>query len=130
VLVKEFGQQGWILQAMDACREAVQNCIQMLSGSQAPTMNNQPLGQGGQYGFPARTAQELLASADQVAHAGKVSAAHVAQQNLAAQADQALAAGELDMFAVLQQQAGLADPASQGMPKAQEVPADGDSWIL
>lgn len=135
VLVKEFGQQGWILQAMEACREAVQNCIEMLSGAPAPTMNNQPLGAGGKYAFPARTAQELQASASEASHSGHVSQAHAAQAQLAAQADQAMANGELDMFAQLQQQANLADPASQGMPpqqpQQQETPDAGrNDWLL
>lgn len=116
---------------MQACQEAVQNCIEMLSGTVAPRMNNQPLGQGGQYAFPARTREELQASAAQAAHHGQVSQAQVQQVQMAAQADQALANGELDMFAVLQRQAGFADPASQG--EAQPTPeAKGGSneWLL
>ena len=66
------------------------------------------------------------------AHAGQVSAAHESQVVAQVQADQALANGQLDMFAVLQQAAGTADPATQGMP-AQEAPANEpstDDWIL
>lgn len=120
---------------MEACREAVQNCIEMLSGTQAPRVNNRPLDQGGRYAFPARTREELQASAAAAAHQGQVSAAHAQQAQLAAQADQALAHGELDMFAQLQQAAQLADPASQGMPPSQPQPqeatrAGSDEWLL
>lgn len=123
---------------MEACQEACQNCIELLGGNAAPTMNNQPFGQGGQYAFPARTKEELQASAAQAAHAGQVSAAHVQQIQAAQQSEQALANGDLDMFAVLQKQGGFADPATQGMPPpaptpqpAQEAPKnDGGEWLL
>ena len=127
ILVKHFGQQQWILQCMDGIRECVQNCVEQLSGTIAPTAQ-QPIGQGGEYAFAA----ELQASRQQAAHAGQVSAAAEAQVAAQAQADQALANGQLDMFAVLQQAAGTADPATQGMP-AQEAPANepaADDWIL
>jgi hypothetical protein len=131
ILVKHFGQQQWILQCMTGIQECVQNCVEQLSGTIAPTPS-QPIGQGGQYAFPARTAAELQASRQAAAHAGQVSAAHENQLAAQAQADQALANGQLDMFAVLQQAAGTADPATQGMP-AQEAPANeppADDWIL
>ncbi len=130
-MVQEFGQQAWILQAMTAVQNAIQNCIENLSGTQAPAMNADPLGQGGTYAFAARTAAELQASAAQAAHAGQVSDARVQQAAAAQQADVALANGQLDMFAVLQGQAGLQDPASQGMPPT-EVPNEprSDEWII
>lgn len=116
---------------MNGIQECVQNSVEMLSGTVAPTPS-QPIGQGGEYAFPARTAAELQASQQQAAHAGQVSAAHDAQVAAQAQADQALANGQLDMFAVLQKAAGTADPATQGMP-APEAPANepaADDWIL
>ena len=130
ILVKHFGQQAWILQCMAGIQECVQNSVDMLSG--AAPMPSQPIGQGGEYAFPARTAAELQATRNQAAHAGQVSAAHEDQITAQAQADQALANGQLDMFAVLQKAAGTADPASQGMP-AQEAPNNdpaSDDWIL
>lgn len=131
ILVQEFGQQQWILQAMSAVQNAVQNCIENLSGTMAPVVNAEPLGQGGQYAFPARTAAELQESAAEAAHAGQVSVAREAQVAHAAQADIALANGQLDMFAVLQKQAGLQDPASQGMPPTEASSEPGsDEWIL
>ena len=131
ILVQEFGQQAWILQCMQAVQNATQNCIENLSGTQAPAMNADPLGQGGQYAFAARTAQELQASAAQAAHAGQVSDARAQQAAAAQQADVALANGQLDMFAVLQGEAGLQDPASQGMPPTEAPNEPGsDEWIL
>lgn len=136
ILVQEFGQQQWIIQCMQAVQEAVQNCIINLSGTQAPLMNAQPIAEGGQYTMPARTAQEIQQSAAAAAHQGQVSAAHSQQLELAAQGDQALANGQLDMFALLQKQAGLQDPASQGMPptdiQATEVTSDAgsDEWLI
>lgn len=132
ILVKHFGQQQWILQCMTGIQECVQNCVEQLSGTVAPSIPAQPISQGGQYAFPARTAAELQSSKQQAAHAGQVSAAHESQVVAQVQADQALANGQLDMFAVLQQAAGTADPATQGMP-AQEAPANEpstDDWIL
>jgi len=133
ILVKHFGQQQWILQCMDGIRECVQNCVEQLSGTIAPPMPAQPLVPGaGGYAFNARTAAELQASRAQADHSGQVTAAHESQVAAQAQADQALANGQLDMFAVLQQAAGTADPATQGMP-AQEAPASEpatDDWIL
>ncbi len=130
VLVGKYGQVAWIMQAMTAVMEATQNCIEQLSGQAAPE-SSLPLGDGGQYNFPARTAQELQASAAQAAHVGNVSAARDAQVQHAQDADIALANGEVDMFAVLQQAAGVQDPASQGMP-ATEVPSEpgSDNWLL
>lgn len=116
---------------MTGIQECVQNCVEQLSGTIAPTPS-QPIGQGGQYAFPARTAAELQASRQQADHSGQVSAAHESQIAAQAEADQALANGQLDMFAVLQQAAGTADPATQGMP-AQEAPADeppADDWLI
>lgn len=115
---------------MNGIQECVQNSVDMLSG--APPQPSQPIAQGGQYAFPARTAKELQASRKEVAHAGQVSAAHASQVAAQAQAEQALASGQLDMFAVLQKAAGTADPATQGMP-TQEAPASelaSDEWIL
>lgn len=131
ILVQKFGQQAWILQAMTAIQEATQNCIENLSGTMGPVVNNNPLGQGGQYAYPARTAEELRSSSAAAAHAGQVSAAQAAQKAHADQADIALANGQLDMFAVLQEQAGLQDPASQGMPPTETPNEPGsDEWIL
>ena len=130
ILVKHFGQQAWILQCMTGIQECVQNSVDMLSG--APPTPAQPIGQGGQYAFPARTAAELQSSRQQAAHAGQVSAAHENQLAAQAQADLALANGQLDMFAVLQNAAGTADPATQGM-EAQEAPASEpatDDWLI
>lgn len=115
---------------MAGIQECVQNSVDMLSG--AAPMPSQPIGQGGEYAFPARTAAELQATRNQAAHAGQVSAAHDAQVVAQAQADQALANGQLDMFAVLQQAAGTADPASQGMPaqEAQSSEPATDDWLI
>lgn len=131
ILVKHFGQQQWILQCMTGIQECVQNCVEQLSGTMAP-IAQQPIGQGGQYAFPARTAAELQASSQAAAHAGQVSAAHDAQVAAQAQADQALANGQLDMFAVLQNAAGTADPATQGVPANEPAPAKEPTtdWIL
>lgn len=133
ILVQEYGQQPWILQAMTAVQEAVQNCVQNLSGTMAPRMNADPLvpGQGG-YAMQARTPAELQASAAQAAHAGQVSQARSNQLNLAQQAETALANGQLDMFAVLQKQAQIQDPASQGMPPTAEVQSESgsDEWLI
>ncbi len=119
---------------MSACQEATQNCIEQLSGSAGPIVQAQPLGQGGQYAFPARTAAELQASSAQAAHAGQVTAHRAQAAQLEEQSAQALANGELDMFAVLQQRAGMQDPASQGMPPSApvEVPNEpgSDQWLL
>ncbi len=136
ILVKDFGEQTWILQAMTAVQEAVQNCITNLSGTVAPPMNAEPLvpGQGG-YAMPARTAAELQASAAQAAHSGQVSQARESQQQAARQAELALANGQLDMFAVLQKQAGVQDPASEGVPPTAPAPevkseSGSDEWLL
>jgi hypothetical protein len=42
-----------------------------------------------------------------------------------------MAAGNVDMFAILQKQAGIVDPASQGMPK-QEASSEptSEEWLL
>jgi hypothetical protein len=135
ILVQEYGQQPWILQAMTAVQEAVQNCVQNLSGTMAPRMNAEPLVAGAgaqQYAMQARTPAELQASAAQAAHAGQVSQARANQLQLAQQAETALANGQLDMFAVLQKQAGLQDPASQGMPPTAEVQSESgsDEWLI
>lgn len=117
---------------MAAVQEAVQNCINMLSGTAAPVGNSDPLGQGGQYAFPARTAAEIQASVAEAAHSGVVSNAREQQLEQAQQAEVALANGQVDMFELLQKQAGLQDPASQGMPPS-EVKIDEqriDDWIL
>ncbi len=136
ILVQEFGQQPWILQAMAAVQEAVQNCIQNLSGTVAPVMNADALVPGaGGYAMPARTREELQASSAQAAHAGQVSQARAAQVQAAQQAEVALANGQLDMFAVLQDKAGLQDPASQGIPPTAPAPevqseSGSDEWLL
>jgi hypothetical protein len=42
-----------------------------------------------------------------------------------------MAQGKVDMFEVLQRQAGLQDPASQGMPPTEVSSEPGsDEWIL
>ncbi len=131
ILVEEFGQQTWIMQAMDAVKEAVQNCIDNLSGTVAPVTNAQPLGQGGQYLFNARTAPEIRATADAAAHQGQVSQARSGQLEKVGQADQALADGKTDVYAMLQQQAGMQDPASQGAPPTEDADVSGsDGWIV
>jgi hypothetical protein len=130
ILVKHFGQQAWILQCMTGIQECVQNSVDMLSG--APPTPAQALGAGGEYAFPARTAAELQASKAEADHSGQVSAARESQVVAQQQADLALANGQLDMFAVLQQAAGTADPATQGMP-AQEAPTSEpptDDWLI
>jgi hypothetical protein len=131
ILVEKYGQQQWILQCMNGIQECVQNSVQMLSGA-APVHNAVGLAQGGRYTHPARTAAEIQATQEQAAVAGMVSPAAPGQAVAAGQAEQALADGQLDMFALLQKQAGLQDPASQGMP-AQEAPVNepgSDEWIL
>jgi hypothetical protein len=133
ILAREFGNQQWILQCMNGIQECVQNSIQMLSG-QPPAHNAQALVPGGganQYAMPARTAAELQATKREVAHEGLVTPAVLGQREVADQADLAMAQGKVDMFEVLQRQAGLQDPASQGMPPT-EVPSEpgSDEWIL
>lgn len=119
---------------MTAVQEAVQNSIEMLSGA-APQANAAPLSQGGQYAFPARTREELQATQQQAAVNGQVSQAHPQQLQALQQAEAAMANGELDMFAVLQQRAGMVDPATQGgapqqhAPEVTSEPAS-DEWIL
>lgn len=141
ILVERYGQAQWILQCMNAIREAVQNSIEMLSG-QAPQANALALGQGGQYAFKARTAQELQQTQDQAAVNGVVTPATAQQQRfaedprIAQQAEQAMAAGNVDMFQVLQRAAGMQDPATGQVPPQQpqqtEAPNEpgSDEWIL
>lgn len=132
ILVKTHGQQPWILQCMNAVQEAVQNSIEMLSG-QGPQGNQLPIRQGGQYSFPARTAQELQATQDQVANNGTVTPASDQQAQAAHQADIAMANGQVDMFAQLQQAAGMQDPATgQVAPQQQEAPSEptSDEWLI
>lgn len=135
ILVERYGQAQWILQCMDAIREAVQNSIEMLSG-QAPQANALALGQGGQYAFKARTAAELQQTQDQAAVNGVVSPASARQQVAAQQADQAMAAGDVDMFQVLQRAAGMQDPAAAQalpqQPQQTEAPNEpgSDEWII
>lgn len=123
ILAAEYGNQQWILQCMNGIQQCVQNSIQMLSGAPVEG-NNLALGQGGQYQFPARTAQELQASRAEVADSRGV--ADATPQERAA-----LDQGNVDMFEVLQQQATVRDPASQGMP-TQEAPSEprSDEWIV
>lgn len=127
ILVDEFGQHAWILQAMSAVQEAVQNCIENLSGTTAPATNSQPLGQGGQYAFAARTRQELEASAHEAAVAGQVSQARVGQMESLQKSEQALAGGDVDMFALLQKRAGLQDPMAQPEVKND---SGSDEWVF
>ena len=134
ILVQAHGQQPWILQCMNAVQEAVQNCVELLSGS-PPQGNGLPIGRGGQYQFPARTREELQASQAEAAVNGHTSPASIAQQQMLAQSEMAMAAGNVDMFAVLQKQAGLYDPASQGQPvqpQQQEAPSEPASseWLV
>lgn len=140
ILVERYGQAQWILQCMNAIQEAVQNCVENLSGH-APQSNALALGQGGQYAFSARTAQELQQTQDQAAVNGVVSPATVQQQVAAQQADAAMAAGNVDMFQVLQRAAGMQDPATGQVPvqapqqqpqQQQEAPSEpgSDEWIL
>lgn len=127
ILARDYGNHPWILQCMDGIQQCVQNSIQMLSG--APVSgNNVSLSQGGQYTHKARTAEELKASQEQAAVGGSTSAATVQQQQQMAQADAALNAGNVDMFEVLQRQAGVADPASQ-QPEATNAKGSNE-WIL
>ena len=120
---------------MNAIQEAVQNSIEMLSGM-APQANAMPLGRGGQYSFPARTAQELQATQDQAVVNGQVSNANVQQQQAMQKADAAMTAGDRDMFAVLQRAAGMQDPATGQVapiqPQQQEAKNEpgSDEWIL
>lgn len=133
ILVERYGQQAWILQCMNAIREAVQNSIEMLSG-QAPQANGLSLAQGGQYQFAARTREELQATQQLVADNGQVSGASVQQQQAAHQADAAMAAGNVDMFAQLQRAAGMQDPATGQVapPQPQEASNEPSSseWIV
>ena len=132
ILVEKYGQQAWILQCMTGIQECVQNSVHMLSGS-APIQNQMPIRQGGRYTQPARTAQELQATMALAADSGQVSRAAPQQREMANQADTALANGDLDMFAVLQRQAGLQDPATgQVAPQQQEAQNEpgSDEWIL
>lgn len=133
ILVEKYGQAPWILQCMTAVQEAVQNSIEMLSGA-PPQHNAMPIAQGGQYAFPARTAQELNATQDQAAVNGLVSPASPQQVQQLQQAEQAMAAGQVDMFAQLQRAAGMQDPASQGgavqkQAEARSEPTS-DEWII
>lgn len=130
ILAQKHGNQAWILQCMTAVQEAVQNSIEMLSGA-PPQTNAMAIGRGGQYQFPARTAAELQATQNQAAVNGETSAPSMQQAQIMQKADAAMAAGNVDMFALLQQQAGIVDPASQGMPvQNQEAPAGDNEWLL
>jgi hypothetical protein len=130
MLAKVYGQQPWILQTMEGIQQCVQNSIDMLSG-QPVAGNNLPIHGGGQYQFPARTAAELQATQQEAAVTGSVSAAAVPQIAAQHQAEQAIAAGNVDMFELLQSQAGMLDPASQGMPPKEAIsePAT-EEWIV
>lgn len=130
ILSRDYGNQQWILQCMEGIQQCVQNSVQMLSG--APVQgNNLAIGAGGNYQFPARTREELQATQREAAVGGTVSPATAQQQQVAQQADAAMAAGNVDMFEVLQRQAGMQDPASQGMPQ-QEAPSEpgSDEWLV
>jgi hypothetical protein len=131
ILSKRFGEQDWILQAMSAVQEAVQNCIENLSGSAGPQGNAMPLGHGGQYAHPARTAAQIKATpAAQTGESARFSVAQLATEQ---QSQQALADGNLDMFAKLQKSGGYADPVTQPQPQPQPQEsndADGNGWIL
>ena len=131
MLAETYGNQPWILQCMEGIQQCVQNSIQLLSG-QPVQGNNNALGAGGQYQFAARTAEELQATQREAAVSGTVSAASDQQVSAQQKADMALANGELDMFAVLQRQAGMQDPASQRTPQQQEAPSEQtrDEWLI
>ena len=128
ILVEKYGQQPWILQCMTAIQEAVQNSVEMLSGS-PPVGNGLGLGQGGQYQFAARTAAELQATADQAAVGGSVSPANQRQQVAGEQAEAALASGNVDMFTQLQRAAGLQDPATGQVADTKHEPTT-DEWLI
>ncbi len=131
ILVEKYGQQPWILQCMTGIQECVQNSVQMLSGA-APQANALGLAQGGQYTQPARTAEELKATQHLVADSRTVTPAAAQQVAAQEQANQALANGQLDMFAQLQQQAGMQDPATGQVAPQQESPSEpgSDEWIV
>lgn len=87
---------------MQAVQGAVHNSIKNLSGA-PPAANGQPLGAGGQYHFPARTKEELMASMPQAASEGKT-----------------------DPLATF---SGLNDPAAEFGPTVELQPKD-DGWNL
>lgn len=58
ILTQRYGQQPWIAQVQDAVRNAVQNGIELLSGT-AVSVNAHP---HDGYRFPARSKEELLAT--------------------------------------------------------------------
>lgn len=127
VLIEQYGAQPWIMQIMTAVETAVDNGILNLSGGAGPMTNAQSLAAGGQYQFPARTAEELRASQAEVASHGQVSKALPHQGSAIDQGEQALANGQISAYQQLQQQAGLADPASQAQAPKQE---GGNGWLL
>jgi len=130
ILSQAYGPQPWILQCMEGILQCVQNSVDLLSG-QPVAGNNLALHQGGQYQFAARTREELQASQHEAANAAVVTPHDPSQGTPAIQAQRAMAAGQIDMFAMLQQQAGMRDPASQGIV-AQEAPSEPGSgeWIV
>lgn len=132
ILVEKYGNQPWILQCMTGIQECVQNSVQLLSGA-APQVNALAIRQGGQYTQPARTAQELRATQHLAAESAAVTPAAAQQVAAQEQANQALENGNLDMFAQLQEAAGMQDPATgQVAPQPTEALSEpgSDEWIL
>lgn len=94
---------------MHAVQEAVHRGIEMLGNSPGPAQNNQRFADGTdrRYAMPARTAAEVKVAP--AASQGHVQGRGVVPQQVEA-INHALANGEMDMFAHLQQAAGLQDP--------------------
>lgn len=67
MLIDVHGEMDWIKQITDGVKECVQNGVERFSGSQAPGAATLAIGQGGNYRFPARTREEILASQQEAA---------------------------------------------------------------
>ena len=139
VLVAGFGQQEWISQVQDGVARLVDTAVRQLAQTQAPAVNEAPLGQGGQYAFAPVTehnAQQHVAAnpaADQrhlgvpqnPAAANQAQAAYEAAQQQYAEAMGATgvpqqvqavqgATQQMDQFAQL---AGVRDPNQPPPPQ-------------
>ena len=75
ILIEAYGDKPWIFQIKEAIKNAVQNGIENLSGTNV-TQNAHP---GGNYQYPARSREELLATQHLVADARSVGKSEAAQ---------------------------------------------------
>ncbi len=128
ILVKKHGQQPWIVQVMEAVQIAVNRGVGQLGNTQPPPANGQVLGQGGEYAFPARTAEELQTTQLQAAAQGETDPL-VAFNNLHDPAAQLGGAPlvEVQPDLVLPDQTQIDPPAPLPAPKTE--PQD-DEWLM